>query len=285
MQRRTLVNVVLAGIVAALAAIALLQPGRSPPPAPRPIASIDAQTVRTITIERPDQPDILMERDEGNWWLHAPLAGPANPVRIDTLLELPATRTVTRLEIQPGELGRYGLAPPRASVSYDDLTIDVGDTQPLDGRRYVRVGTSVFLVHEMVYAFLVSHAAEFMRPDLVDPGAQLTAIVLPDRALELRDGHWRVVSGAPLEDAGVQATVRAWQQTRAVRVAARDERAAQATITLEFVGGARVDYDVLATTPLLELGRVDRGVRYQIDGPSAARLLAKPQENTTATAP
>lgn len=274
MSRQAAVNLVLLGTLVLLAAVAIVEPGKSRPPPPAPIAAIDAQAVARLVVERPGQPQVLLAREGGRWWMHAPYRGPADEDRVRALLELPHSRSTARLAVADLALARFGLAPPKAALVIDDLRLEIGDTQPLDGRRYVLAGDDVHLVYETVYHLLVSEAAEFLSPAIVEPGRELEALELPGRHIARgSDGAWVVTAGAPLPRQRLHALVEAWAGARARRVAPLGEGAPQGNVRITLDGGERIELGILATEPALVLGRGDRGVRYEMPAASATMLL------------
>ncbi|MGE0385307.1 MAG: DUF4340 domain-containing protein [Gammaproteobacteria bacterium] len=286
MSARALINLGLAILVAALAAVAILRPGRHAAPEAPPLTAIAADAVQSIVVDRPGQPQARLERDGAAWRLRAPYQGPAEQTRVQALLDLARERASTPIQAGGGELARFGLAPPKATVHLGSATIEIGDSHPLDGRRYVRTGGQVRLVTDNAYPLLVANAAEFLDTALVDRGETLAAVHLPQHVLQREAQRWTDRGpGTALAEGAVKDIVQAWRDARALQVAARADEAPIEVIELRFDSGRGVHFEVIRTAPDLVLAHAGRDVQYVVDSHTAARLLGGTLPGMPAPAP
>ncbi|HET8646554.1 MAG TPA: DUF4340 domain-containing protein, partial [Vicinamibacteria bacterium] len=104
--------------------------------------------VKEVTLARGGE-TIQLVKGSGGWRLAAPQSVEADAAEVDSLLSSLESLEVDEVVSEtPGELGRYGLAPPRGQVtlvrdgSSDALRLQVGDKTP-DGRGvYSKLPTS-----------------------------------------------------------------------------------------------------------------------------------------------
>ena len=169
MRRRGRINLALVVCVAALGGIAWWHPGKSKPPPESPLTVLNAETVKSLAVERPGQPTVKLERAGERWWLRSPYNGPAEGGRVHQLLGILSEEGGAALAVAASDRVRFALAPPKATLVADAVRIDFGDSNPLDGRRYVQVKGAVHLVLDIVYPLLIANPAEFLSLALLEP--------------------------------------------------------------------------------------------------------------------
>ena len=197
MSRRTLLNLVLLLIVAGLALFIALAPREVAESTRAPLTSLDATGISRIVIEPADAERIEIVRSEHGWRLVHPLDAPANEFRVLALLALLGAPVHARFEAENHELARYGLAPPRVRVRLDDTRLDLGDTEALDGRRYVARGSEVALVDDVHLRHLDARPASFVSPAPLGPEPVIVEIRLPQLRVRHEAGRWRLDPAQP----------------------------------------------------------------------------------------
>ncbi len=278
MSRRALLNLTLLGMVAALALVVWLEPGREDDPPRLPITTVDGATVDHIAIDYGGgRPGVNLERRGETWWLTAPYDLPANTFKADTLLDLleaPSQGTVTAA----GDgLAPFGLAPPRAVVRFGDFPLAFGDTEAIDGHRYVRAGDQIHLIQDRFFPQLNTAATGFVSYGLLAPDTRPRAFELGQWRVEREDGEWTVVppDDGLVMDAGAR-LARVWQEARAVVV--RPYETTAATTGEEVVvesgdGKQSVTFRVLEEGGDTLFVRPDKGLAYVVPEHLAQRLL------------
>lgn len=296
-SRRALVNLLLLGVVIALAAVAWLEPGRERPAPPQRILRIEPEAVDRMRIEARDAPAVVLERDgAGGWRMLEPIRTPASRTRAELALQAARAVSRSRLDAAGRDLARFGLDPPRAVLALDGARIEFGATEPVSGRRYVRVAEDtrgdlhddIHLVDDVHLHPLTAPAASFAHPAPLGPAPEVRAVILPD-ARVFRDGAgWQVAPPRPgLGADALAGFVGAWRDARALRVRDLDP-------ALE--PGYRVRVELVGRKGLLSLGvaerdtevvltRADLALQYHLTPAAAARLLRLPGPPPGANAP
>ena len=294
MGRRAWLNLVLAAAVAALAAVAWLRPGEEAPPPKPKLLAIDQDRVGRIVIERPGRDTLELVRREGHWWLARPFEAPAAEFRARSILGIADAESEARYEVGEGELAKYGLDPPKAVVRLGDAaTVAVGATEPIDLRRYVRVGDerAVHLVRDTFYTDLAADAAELVSTRLIPPGWEPVEIAVPGLTVR-RGGEGRWEPDEAHREASADALaafVEAWRTRRALWVERLDEaaraalaKAPEIRIRLRRAGpkGAEaanatreLRYRLVARDSDKGLVREDLGLVWRVAPAAAAELL------------
>ncbi|MFM1891057.1 MAG: hypothetical protein RLZ44_134 [Pseudomonadota bacterium] len=151
------VNVLLAGLVLALGLwLWLDRPG---PPAP-PLTALDPAAVTELRLYQ--GPNLLWsaQRAADGWTLTHPDAAPANAERVDQLLGVLRTPSLTQFPA-PAALQSYGLAPPAYRLVCDGVELAFGATEPTTGLRYLLVDDQVHLIGDGFHHHLLAGAAGF----------------------------------------------------------------------------------------------------------------------------
>lgn len=287
MSRRALVNLTLLGMVAALALVVWLEPGKEEEPPRSPVTGVDGAAVERIVIDYAGgRPGLTLERRGGDWWLAVPYDLPANDFKVQTLLDLLDAPSLGTVSVAGDSLAPFGLAPPRAVVRFDDFPVAFGDTEAINGHRYVRAGNRVHLVQDRYFPQLNTAATGFVSYSLLAPDTRPVAIHLGRWRVQREDEDWRVVppEAGLVVDAGAR-LARAWQEARAIVVRQHDTTAATAgkEVVVELREGKQsITFRVLKADGDSLFVRPDKGLAYVVPEHLATRLL-EPETRTDAS--
>jgi hypothetical protein len=276
-NRRTLLNAVLAAIVVGLAVVIVLVPEDEPGPELETLTGLDPGGISRVRLERADGDAISIHRTDDGWSLGSPLEIAANDFRVMALVGVVAAPVHGRFRLGDAELVRFGLSPPRARLLLDDREILFGDTESLHGRRYLKHGGQVYLVDDAYFSHLSARAANYVHPAPLGPRAELNELRIPGLHLFRRSDRWQVEPPTALTSADQVVTlVDFWRNAQATSVRPYDEKlpwleaveARLADETLRF-GLARTEFELI-------LGRPDLGIQYHLTKSSGEKLLVSP---------
>ena len=276
MTTRGILNLLLLLGVAALAAVAIYQPGIAPALPPVKISTLTPQQISRIHIERTGKDAITLQKQDGHWRITNPRQLPADDGRVNSLLRLVQETSQARFPAKPDELHKYKLDKPAATLTLDDQTFAFGDIDPINGRRYIQIGTTVHLTTDMYFYQLDADLPAFVSTHLLPDKASISALNLPDLALT-RDaqGHWQMQPDKPgLTADAIQTLLDAWRTTTALWVKHYAPGNAQGSITVQVKEPAQtLHFDIMARQPELILARPDLGLQYHFSAESAKALL------------
>jgi hypothetical protein len=283
--RRLLLNLALFLVVASLAAFVFLP--RPKPATPQGIAvapHVDTAAVRRIRIERHGRPDLIFERSNDDWRLTAPLAAQANPLLMRTLLELPHERSAKRYAASGLDLSRYGLKPPRASVYFGTVRIDLGNDNPLDRLRYALSDSGLYLIADRLSRLPESAAINWVSLALLPPKARIVQLQLPSLDIRAKQAAGWTLQPTPAHYSAdqVAALITAWQRATALQLSSAPvtPAAVQGNIRIALAEGTRLHLQIVATKPELVLRNPALGVDYHLPGVAAGKLLDLPAAGT-----
>lgn len=283
MRRRTLTNLVLFSIVAALAAVLAFTGPKTKKPAANPLTQIAPTSISHISLVRANSPDVEFERGNGNWNLVAPVKVRASRSRVNAMLQLLHARSYANLPAQSGKLARFGLDKPKITLSLGDHKFSFGDTDPIDDRRYILYGGAVHLVDDYLYFQLTQDPGFFTDPTLLPPGSEPIRITYPDSTLALDSGVWTQQPAAGKKGNDLKTVVLDWETARAITVRTLRPAESHGQITVDLKKGPSVTFELVGDNTNPVLARTDLDLEYHLDSYTAKQLLLKKPEPKSGT--
>ena len=136
--------------------------------APQALSTLDTAAVRRIEITCLSVcRSRSFERTAAGWQMLAPYRQPASSRAIEHLLAVAHAPARMRLALHDYDLAKLGLAPPLLTLRLDDHIIAMGDEDPIEHDRYMRVGDELLRVPDRFSARLLESAES----ELADPAA------------------------------------------------------------------------------------------------------------------
>lgn len=279
MSPRGLLNLALAGVAVGLGLLVWLRPGLEPAAQPQPLTTLAAAGVTRIEVERGQRAPLIFSRQAGGWQLSGEPPLPASPFQVRSLLAILSAEVRRDYRAAELNLPELGLQPPRASITLNGTTtLDIGDTEPLEGLRYVRHGTDVALIEDRYQPLINADRTNFIERRLLGEDAHIIRLVLPDLTLARSDdGHWELTPDDPSISAdAIQRLLENWQGASALFVRPLDAAAdgTGSAIRVELAGaGPPLLFSLQARAPELILARPELGIQYHFSAGAAQRLL------------
>lgn len=273
MKSRMLLNLSLLAALAVLGAIAYLEPGKKEP-AETPLTPVDIDKVDTLTLQQGDKTIVLAKKD-GHWRLSAPFSAPANEFRARQLLEIAKATSDASYPLKPEELAKFELDKPIASLTVGDAVLIFGGADPINMRRYVRVGDTLHLVRDDFSRHLTAQATDYVDKKLLPEDARIQEIALPEWKARLgQDGKWVFEPQQEGGESNIGDLLANWQSARAIDIKHLDKPVGGPKLHIKLANGDPVDFVIVQREPELLLARQDCGLQYEVVGEPAKRLLS-----------
>ncbi|MCK8516663.1 DUF4340 domain-containing protein [Methylonatrum kenyense] len=177
----------LAGVVA-LAAWLVLDRGA----ADRQLLSgLNPDAIDRVLIQRPNTETVQLRRQHGEWWLQAPSEVSANDFHIRQMLNVARAQPQADYALADVEPERLGLDPPRVRLQLNDRVVLFGDTDAVDGLRYVQVDDRVLLIADRIMPLLEGAWWNLIDRRLLPSGRSLKAVETPHYRLQLEQDEWQ----------------------------------------------------------------------------------------------
>ena len=276
MFSRAFLNLGLLLVVVGLAVYAFTDDGPQPSEQPALLETDGTPEITRVRIERTGENAVELAKVDGQWQLQAPIKWPANSFRVKALLDVRRTPTFGSWPAAAPDLPRYNLAPPLARLFLDQTEIRFGDTEPLNQRRYLQVGDTVYVSEDRAYHNIAGAPAVLMHPAILGPAARPVSIELPGVRIWQEDGRW--VTQPERKDLGaddLNAFADAWQQAQSTSVQAKPagfQGSSTVVVTLEG-RDEPLRFDVKQTKYEVLLSRDALGVQYHLPRSAAEKLL------------
>lgn len=286
MGKRALLNLWLVVALGVLVWVVWQEPGHAPKPTPVKLTGLNPKSISDIVITS-DKGTIRLAKRGGQWRLLEPVEVVANPVIVDSVLQVADADSQSRFPAAGRDLKPFGLDHPEVSLRLNDTELRIGGVTPLDQQRYVQVGDTIHLINGSYFFGLNADPSAFVSRDLIPKDQALQAIQLPDVKLVQKNGQWtaKPAQGALTSDVFAK-VAQAWHEAQALRITHYDKRPSKGTVVIEFdKGRPPLRYEILARQPQLILARPDIGMQYYLAGDEVSHLLtleapsAKPSPN------
>jgi hypothetical protein len=277
MSSRTWLNLGLLILAGVLAIVTVYLPGvKKPAPFPA-LTSLNPAAITSIRIERDAQPAIILKKEASVWRLTEPLQLPANTVVVESFLGLAQTASHAQWMAASLDLEKFKLKSPRIHVRLNDVELGFGDTEPLEGRRYVLAGDTVHLINDGYYPKLIAPPAYFVSLALLPGPEPITEIELAGLTLAHHAQGWSAQPGASPD--AINTLAQEWMAAQALQVklysAPGSQDEAAEIITLR-QGAEQLRFLIVSRTPELILARPEIGIQYHLPQDAAQRLLMLP---------
>ncbi|MBI3777267.1 MAG: DUF4340 domain-containing protein [Gammaproteobacteria bacterium] len=289
MNKRLTLNLSLAVVIIVLALLVIFEPGKDKAPELPKLTSLADDKIQHVTIERVGRDTLVFEKQADGWHITQPLQLHANEFRVTGVAHAAQTPSHARFPQAGRDLKQYELNAPKIKLTLDGQLIEFGGVNPLDNRRYVRVGETIHLVADDVFLRANGDAAGFVSTALVPDHAQeISEIKLPQLTVQKDkdSGKWTVTPAiANLSTDDIVKFVDEWRHAQALQVSAYNGTPTGEHVTLAFSSTTppRV-FDLMGKDSDLILGRKDAGVMYQFTAEIKQRLFTlKPPVTETPT--
>jgi hypothetical protein len=279
MTRRAALNLGLLLGVAILVLIVYFQPGvKRETPLPH-LTNLAPAEVKHVFIHQSSGLEVQLSRTDDTWMIDSPIHAYANEFRLEPLLRVAEAESYATFGVQGQDLKKYRLDPPLATLRVDDVELAFGGTEPINNRRYVRIGDTIHLIDDQYYFRLQTDLPGFVSNRLLPPNGRPVAIRAPDFTLS-RDsaGRWTATPASKASADTLNALVDEWKQVQAVDVDRyQGGGKVLGTVKIEFEPGMdAVEFERLQSASDVVLARKDLGLRYHLTTDQAHRLLSLP---------
>ncbi len=290
MAARLWLNLALLLLIAVLVVIVIYEPGKQPASTPVSLTSLKAATISHIHIKRATGEDIeLVKQPDGEWWMYNPYHLPANAFRVQSLLRLAETESLSQHPLDQLQPAKYGLDQPRAVVTFDRSTqISFGDTEPLQQRRYVQIGDQLHTIADTFYYQAAANPTVYLNHALLPPAAKITKLVLPDMQLVFKEGQWQRTPPHPdySADASIE-LINNWRLAQALELRPTEVKDAKADIEIFLADQPEsLRFKRVQTEEETSLIRLGMGLQFVLANDAFDKLFTLPEaESDTSKQP
>lgn len=286
MSSRGILNCALLILVVGLGALVYFQPGLDKKQQAT-LTTLTPEKIQRIEIGAQGAQTITLVKEQNAWRMTAPIQISANEFRIESILGLLGAQSHTQYKKTQVDLAKLKLDTPRYLIRFNDLSVALGDTEPLEGRRYVLIGDVIHLIADAYSHHLTQGTSGFVSLKLLPQNSRIVALTLPTFSLTQTDGRWKLSPEQNVSADKTNALIDAWRTASTRRVepwTETDAHQGKIIISLKDQPNA-INYLILATSPELILARPDIGMAYHFDKARAKALLELPADSSAENPP
>jgi hypothetical protein len=265
-------------LVGGLIIVVLYEPGLHKDDDLNPVATVatlELEKITRIEIERRTD-KVIMEKQDGHWYMRHPLALPANAHKIERILNsLNNSRSHAQLRALDVTLSDFGLNPAHIRLHVDTQIFALGDTLTLNAQRYILSADNIHVTDDILAFQLEAPAISFVHLSPLGIAPHIKALHTPYFHLRQGEEGWYAQeSDLDLDNTQLQHTVSAWQNLQAFNVRPYVSGTHQGEIYISLHDhDEAIRLEIRSLSPELVLANEANGVMYEIAAQRLKELL------------
>ena len=239
------------------------------------ITALKPENIESVQIQTADTA-LALKRDNGSWMLESPIRWPANNVNVERLLSIASFETDSRLAANEIDLATLGLKFPKAILRLNDTEVLFGATNNIGARRYIMVGSTVFLLPDQHLPFITQGLTAMVDRRLLPRTDELSAIKLPGFEIGRDDNNtWQLTDADDFEQGQIATLVENWQNLEASRVKlfAADKMPRQ-KVRVQFANGEMQEFFVMSIDPEIVIANPQIRLQYHFPADLYYQLIS-----------
>jgi hypothetical protein len=274
MRSRWLLNLLLLLAIGVLILITLYEPGIEKTPPAATLTPLPTDEVTRIELVRKTHPPLLLEQVGDDWRIQRDPVLPADTAQVQALTRIADQTSERSYAADQLDLKKLELDPPASRVTLNDLTLDFGALDGLDGLRYVRIGDRVSLIPDLYQHLIDADYTQFVRRRLFAPNRRIRAIELPGLSLVEEQGQWVSAPEQQVSTDRLLEFIEHWENAQALTLRQGEAMDDAEQVRILFRGSDDpVILKIVARDPEFTLARPGWGVHFIMAEP-AERFLS-----------
>lgn len=277
MSKRNLLNLVLLIIILLLISIVLFEPGKDKAVTPPTLTSLNVDEINHIKIQRQsadiNEKELEFNKTSEGWSMNKPFQLSANNFRIESILKLLATVSLSQNNLESLNSKTFGLTNPSITITFNkNTTIEFGHNKSLKNHRYVKIGSTLHMIADTFYYQLTAKSESYIDHKLLPENNKIIKLVLPGMTLVQRDSTWEVTPKAGDSSAdSVNQLIDEWLLSQAYDLDKISiDTNIKPDVLLLLSNGDNIRFKIEHSDNSFNLLNIDKGIRY---------ILAKERKN------
>jgi len=275
-SRRWLINYLLFILIIIFTWIGIKYPVDQAQQQGNAITNLKPQAIDQIKIETADI-IIQLNKQAGSWRITSPIQWFANNIAAERLTTIATLETQSRLPRSEIDLSSLGLTLPKAVISLNQQSIVFGDTNRIGNRRYLLVGSDVYLVNDIHFPFISQGLNGLLDNRLLPARLALQSIKINNLQINREQGQW--ISSNPQHNSqAVTRLINEWQTAPASRIKAYDSNLTPLhKISAKTQSDELIEFYLLSIKPEIIIARPDLNLQYHFPENQYYELLSLDQ--------
>ena len=227
------------------------------------ISTFKPADIQTIGIQTGDA-SLSLRRGAQGWLIEAPIRWPANNINIERLLSIVNSETDSRLPADEINLATLGLQFPEAVLTFNDTQLLFGATNNIGERRYIMIGSTVFLLPDIHLQFFSRGLTNIIDRRLLPRRYRLTTLKLSGFEIS-RDANdsWQVINTDGFGQDQIVHLVDNWQDLEAAAIKPFNASATpRQKVEVSLQDGSKLEFFVMSIDPEIIIAHPQIGLQY-----------------------
>jgi len=244
------------------------------------LSTLNVAQVSSISLRKPGNAEILVEKKGENWRLLQPIAGRAERNAVERMLDIAGATSLSKIDAS--DLKQFGLDLPLATLRLGEQVFRFGATNSITFEQYVATADGVYPVSTHYGSALPNDASRLLSRMILNDGEIPVGFDFPGLKLlrEKDSGKWQA-SGArkPSEETSQDDFNRfadGWRFASALSAQPQRVSKEQARWRISLQDGRVVDFAVTQQQSELVLARLDEKTEFHFQNDMLNKLSALP---------
>jgi hypothetical protein len=275
LSRRWLINCLLIVLICLLTYSGIRYQLKSTTQPKNSITSLKPQDIYSVIIESADN-KLVLRKSSNQWGFEKPIQWPANNTSLERLISIVTSESNTRLSAEQIDLSKFGLQLPKAILTLDDTRVLFGATNNIGERRYIMIGSTVYLLPDLHLHFINQGISGLIDRRLLPGSVPLKSLGLAKFNLSKNsDGTWQVDMLTDTLAEQLKTLANNWQALEAGNIKNFDKTGtAEQKIVAGLQDGSNIEFFIMSTRPEIVIARPDLGVQYHFSEKQYYDLLS-----------
>ncbi len=228
------------------------------------ITSLKPQDIHSAVIQTADYNFTLRRNSASQWRFEKPVAWPANNIVLERLISIVSSETDSRLSADEIDLATLGLQFPKAILTLNNTRVLFGSTNNIGGRRYVMIGSMVYLLPDLHLHFVTQGIRGLIDRRLLPRSIPLKSLKLAELSLtRSSDGNWQTETSAENDADRLNQLANNWQTLEAGNIKTYDKaKNPLQKIVAGLQDGSKVDFYLMSIKPEIVIARPELNLQY-----------------------
>ena len=245
------------------------------------IINLKPADIETVAIQTADA-SLSLRRDAQGWVLEAPIRWSANNINIERLLSIVNSETDSRLPADEINLARFGLQFPEVVLIINDTQLLFGATNNIGERRYIMIGSTVFLLPDIHLQFFSRGLTDLVDRRLLPRRYRLNTLKLSGFEVS-RDANdsWQVINADGFGQDQIVRLVDNWQDLEASAIKPFNASATpRQKVEVSLQDGSKLDFFVMSIDPEIIIAHPQIGLQYHFRADLYYQLISLRTDET-----
>jgi hypothetical protein len=239
------------------------------------ISHLKPEDIQTVTIQTADN-NFVLRRTGSQWHFDKPLRWPADSITLERLISIVNNETESRISAAEIDLATLGLQVPKAILTVNDTPILFGATNNIGERRYIMIGSTVYLLPDLHLHFLTQGITGLIDRRLLPRAIPLQSLRLKELSLTKNSaGSWQDTTRGEVAVEPLNMLVNSWQTLNAGSIKIYDKsRIPLQKLIAGLDDGSEIEFYLMSIKPELVIARPDLGLQYHFAEKQYYELLS-----------